>query len=648
MRCAPWEELYKKRIDWVFQARDTFVEKIDDPTIRALFGKSNTTVVTVSVYGETGVGKTTLILELLGAREEVFTELADALRGKIKDGGPGTTTAIIYRISDDDFFHIKEPNSAEEILKTRKDMQRRLAELRKRVQSAEYQSEETVQIAIAKSYFPPGAATESWTIIDLPGTGSAEQSEHRHVDRVLNAFVLYSNLIILVLNAEKIASLENEVRFPDGNSWRLFREKCRIVLTHTASKKSVLHKIKERMRSPSAISLDEWFQDAAGELSPRHTQCDFPAKHVFPLEYGHSWNHFKEKYPDASSQLAPHFELLKSRLKEQIGAASDASQAILQYTRMAGTVETLITTKCEEMTQMILVAAERACVATKKYSEVKTKTQKMRELEMQSEKRKADFLQTVPRSSLKLQLDSCPSMRSDDYHRDALDSYVTRHKERLMAQVRSHVEQFTDRPKYFRMNLDSDELIADRNHNGLSRHWTKYAEGKIPHGQYKDWGTWWDRVWGQIPDRDEWWKQHCAAASKCVEKIRHSLSDYVTEKLERAWDSCHEELAEEANGFHILYHEGKSLVHVARKQGIAAKREETQRRKELERYTKMTSMDLEAVKKYRVHLIESFGNNIREEMATINSSPESATINILRALNIQMKVNWVRGALETT
>src|SRR5574344_583372 len=58
----------------------------------------------VVIYGTSQIGKTTLILNLLGIVNENFNTVYDVLRANREHGNSSTSTAIIYRQSSDDKF----------------------------------------------------------------------------------------------------------------------------------------------------------------------------------------------------------------------------------------------------------------------------------------------------------------------------------------------------------------------------------------------------------------------------------------------------------------------------------------------------------------------------------------------------------------
>ena len=61
----------------------------------------------VCVYGKSQVGKTTLILDMIGLKDECKRDVAEVLRGGIALGNSSTSTAIIYSQSESDLYGVR-------------------------------------------------------------------------------------------------------------------------------------------------------------------------------------------------------------------------------------------------------------------------------------------------------------------------------------------------------------------------------------------------------------------------------------------------------------------------------------------------------------------------------------------------------------
>lgn len=75
-------------LKWAFKAYDRFAERLS-PDVQRHLGVQRKEAYTV-VFGRTQVGKSTLILHLLGVRAAAIGSLSDVLRGGRKSGNSST------------------------------------------------------------------------------------------------------------------------------------------------------------------------------------------------------------------------------------------------------------------------------------------------------------------------------------------------------------------------------------------------------------------------------------------------------------------------------------------------------------------------------------------------------------------------------
>ena len=99
-KAAMWLEKYSNRYRWAYDAYQRFIDEVD-PSLAGDFNRSSH--VTVAVYGATQVGKTTLILDLLGVTGEALDRASSVLRGDQRMGKSSTSCAIRYGRSKDDY-----------------------------------------------------------------------------------------------------------------------------------------------------------------------------------------------------------------------------------------------------------------------------------------------------------------------------------------------------------------------------------------------------------------------------------------------------------------------------------------------------------------------------------------------------------------
>ncbi|MCC7507115.1 MAG: hypothetical protein IT259_17545 [Saprospiraceae bacterium] len=291
-----WEQVFLHRLDWAYEARERFVSDFD-PSFRQFTqsgrGKGDAFV---ALYGNTQVGKTTLILKLLGIRTDedgrYFREIEDVLRAGRKEGVSSTSTAIIYLRSDDDQFHLIRSNGERldnldaDSLKTalhdiRQTVERRPGELAQHA-PADEQMPFNLFVKIPGRYFEDDASLAAVNIIDLPGLGG-DRKEKEHLDYILDRNLPLSTIVVFVLQLSEKGRTLNDAQHEHIRRWRHMPEAFRVVTTYTISNL----KREQDGSTLAGIQTKEQLCEHVQSEYERTLKCRLPR--VYPLEYGKSW-----------------------------------------------------------------------------------------------------------------------------------------------------------------------------------------------------------------------------------------------------------------------------------------------------------------------------------------------------------------------
>lgn len=198
----------------------------------------------VMVYGKSQVGKTTLILTMIGIREgEDFQEVHDVLRAGIPRGNSSTSTAIVYSRSEDDRYGCTmttADNLSPRTVKSydRKGMEQRLKEIRQEVESGRASADDVLYITLPKRCFTDSAAKERISILDMPGIESKNHREDAHVGRLMMRYLPIVSVCIIAWPANEIQALE-KMELPTGQDWRLMSHRFVLTITRAYSQDSV-------------------------------------------------------------------------------------------------------------------------------------------------------------------------------------------------------------------------------------------------------------------------------------------------------------------------------------------------------------------------------------------------------------------------
>jgi GTP-binding protein EngB required for normal cell division len=297
-----WQEYYVQRLDWAYKAKNNFIETLENDTFKKLYSTNSNKSVNIAVYGQSQVGKTTLILELIGVKKENRQYISEILRADIPQGESVTPTSIIYiKSNNNDFYYTEGGN---ECLVNEDELKQKLKNLRDRVEKNVIldnleELKSNILIKIPKKFFKENN-TLNINIIDLPGFGSANEKEQRHVTKVIENIIPILNLVLIV--SDKITSLVKS-----DKPCRQFR----YILTRSVSSSSVKRKFEEG----SIINKANYLEFVRGEFNALEKLSN--GVNIYPLEYGDSWDRLDKNIKDIAEGIIDElFEDLRKDISE--------------------------------------------------------------------------------------------------------------------------------------------------------------------------------------------------------------------------------------------------------------------------------------------------------------------------------------------
>ncbi|MTH54531.1 hypothetical protein GKZ89_14090 [Bacillus mangrovi] len=294
-------EFQKHRMDWAFEAKDDFLNQFR--IFKATENKQEDRKLIISVYGPTQVGKTSLILTLMGVKEQYLDEISEFLRGKRKLGESATATVTKYQISPTEDFIVKVPDHQERIIKSVHEFEEQMAHLRNLVETGSIQSIEPVNIAVPKSKCKE--QVRQIELLDLPGIESAELKEQRHVARCVEFWVPNSHICLIVNGAADLTFLR-DIPMSNLQRWYKLPDNYFIVLTRAFSPESVQRRIQsnEIVETKDVISyyrreIEDILKEKIGT--------------IYPIEIGGSIKFLSEKEQILANSI---FSALKERIEK--------------------------------------------------------------------------------------------------------------------------------------------------------------------------------------------------------------------------------------------------------------------------------------------------------------------------------------------
>ena len=306
-----WRDQWAGRQDWAFRAYDAFRDGLSEHTRSCLTAGS--TEASVVLFGRTQVGKTTLLLRLLGVSEQAAARVSTLLRGGRGAGQSATSTAMRYRRSDDDLWRIDShgENGLDD-----DGLCQALATLRAQVEAGNGDVG-VVTVSIPAKYFTPRKEGQTVRILDLPGDNPANQAEARHVTAVATEYVPKADLVLIVGRADDLSFLNPRAfTLPGIRDWRYTPERFRIITTYSFSPRSLVKWIMGQAEPSPDLLRERLLQQIAThgiELAPEAKR----PRLYFPLEFGQSWADVRRKEPALYDKAHPAIE----RLMEDLEAA---------------------------------------------------------------------------------------------------------------------------------------------------------------------------------------------------------------------------------------------------------------------------------------------------------------------------------------
>ena len=235
--CMEWNQLFLEKENW---QRSTF-DRIKSDLISARdnrFIRYDNTEEShlVIIYGKSQVGKTTLILNMIGLKEEWFEEVYETLRAGVSRGNSSTSTAIIYSKSINDKYgcslaSINDLSSKSIQYFDKSGMIKYLAKIRQDVESNRIQSDCVLLIYIPNIYFIEDKTIDNISIMDMPGVESRNRKETLHVQNLITKYIPIASVCIIACRSNDIQSLETLV-LPNRIEWKRMEHRFILVVTH--------------------------------------------------------------------------------------------------------------------------------------------------------------------------------------------------------------------------------------------------------------------------------------------------------------------------------------------------------------------------------------------------------------------------------
>lgn len=317
-----WHKLHSTQSAWALRAYERLIDTLSEDVKEKLsLNKDDKAEPYVVIFGNTQVGKTTLLLDLIGIAPEHMGVVSDVMRGGRDHGKSATATAMEYCRSTDGRWGLTKPpaetlwfnsDSNEEITNA-------LIELREEMESGHLAISPPCQVHIPKKFFGATYATAPRVrILDLPGDKSAEEKEQKHVHKMAETYLRFADLILLVGKGDHLGFLHPEnITLPGIKNWQIMPRNFRIITTFSYTPQSTIDYLRKNPQ-PTVEQLRKRLIEQIGSLSEEASGIEL----YFPLEFGSSWMGLQKSDPDLHQKISKIIKQLRSELLEQISQAT--------------------------------------------------------------------------------------------------------------------------------------------------------------------------------------------------------------------------------------------------------------------------------------------------------------------------------------
>ncbi|KTG21223.1 hypothetical protein AUR67_07750 [Pseudoalteromonas sp. XI10] len=312
-----WFKLHQSNLDWVFNAYEKMIKGLSLELQEKLSIKDKQPEPFVVLYGKTQVGKTTLLLDLLGVKHSKIGYVSHVLRGGRAAGQSATATAMEYCISEAEHWSLTI-NHKKTFYENESGMILALSKVRDEMEREAIIFNSHCVVGIPKHFFSDSDHNKvNIRILDLPGDNPANESEEKHVNKVAETYLPFADLILLVGRGDDLSFLKPEVlTLPGLDDWQVIPDRFRIVTTFSYT----AHSIREQIRINDKFSINQIRArlieqiERFGSLS-RHAKKD---DLFFPLEFGTSWKNIEKHDINLYRKINPIIKSLRDELILQI------------------------------------------------------------------------------------------------------------------------------------------------------------------------------------------------------------------------------------------------------------------------------------------------------------------------------------------
>ena len=316
-----WHGLHERQSDWAFRAYSRLLMTLSEDVQEKLSLKDEAAQPYIVIFGKTQVGKTTLLLDMMGIDPEQMRIISEVMRGGRKQGKSATATAMEYCGSTNERWGLTL-QAKTRWLDSDQAMTQALGQIREEMESGQFTAETPCVVHIPKRFFGKDHTNAPKVrILDLPGDNPANEQEQKHVNQMAKTYLPFADLILLVGRGDDLGFLKPEViTLPGIEDWQAMPHRFRIVTTYSYTAQSVKDILRREATADESVLRRRLIQEI--ERFNVMSEAARTETLYFPLEFGDSWTGVQASEPALHQRMSPIITRLRAELLDQIAKAT--------------------------------------------------------------------------------------------------------------------------------------------------------------------------------------------------------------------------------------------------------------------------------------------------------------------------------------
>lgn len=319
---ALWAEHDSQRLGWAFRAYECFMASLSSEIRERLAHKGQQEEAYVVVFGKTQVGKTTLLMDLMGVEPASLERVSLALRGGRVQGQSATATTMEYRRSTDRRWGLQINEARTRWFDDDQSVAADLGKLRAEMESRQLVVNAPCVVHIPADCFALQAGQPAVRVLDLPGDKPANPAEQEHVQEMARKYVPLADLILLVGKGDDLSFLQpGGLTLPGIEDWQSVPGRFRIVTTFSFTSQSLRNLVRQHDGPAEAGFYRQRLIEQIEKFGSLGEDARLPERY-FPLEFGRTWLDAEQRQPELYARISPMIDALKHQLHADILAST--------------------------------------------------------------------------------------------------------------------------------------------------------------------------------------------------------------------------------------------------------------------------------------------------------------------------------------